>query len=130
VKEARTANQPVSQVRERCQISPMLFYPGEKIADRAARTALQALAAAIRDPNFQMTSKAMSRLDAALILNRTTEMLRLARSDCNLCLLDNLHYMPRLLARGARRSVVPDRIAKVHDVRVNMRLFEGQVLSP
>jgi len=41
LKEARTANLPVSQVCERYQISPTLFYQWEKVADRAARTALQ-----------------------------------------------------------------------------------------
>jgi len=40
LKEARTANLPVSQVCERYQISPTLFYQWEKVADRAARTAL------------------------------------------------------------------------------------------
>jgi transposase-like protein len=41
LKEVRTANLPVSQVCERYQISPTLFYQWEKVADRAAHTALQ-----------------------------------------------------------------------------------------
>lgn len=41
LKEARTANLAVSQVCEQYQISPTLFYQWEKVAERAARTALQ-----------------------------------------------------------------------------------------
>ena len=41
VKEGRTTNLTVSQVCEQYRISPTLFYQWERIADRAALTALQ-----------------------------------------------------------------------------------------
>lgn len=41
VKEGRTTNLTISQVCDQYQISPTLFYQWERIADRAALTALQ-----------------------------------------------------------------------------------------
>jgi len=41
LKEGRTTNLTISQVCDQYQISPTLFYQWERIADRAALTALQ-----------------------------------------------------------------------------------------
>jgi transposase-like protein len=41
LKEGRTTNLTLSQVCDQYQISPTLFYQWERIADRAALTALQ-----------------------------------------------------------------------------------------
>jgi len=41
LKEGRTTNLTISQVCDQYQISPTLFYQWERLADRAALTALQ-----------------------------------------------------------------------------------------
>ncbi len=57
------------------------------------------------------------------------QILSLPRARRNPRPLDNLHNMASLLAGCARGPIVADRVDKIHDVCIHMRLFDRQVLA-
>src|SRR5206468_11549909 len=57
------------------------------------------------------------------------EILRAAGARRLVCFLDDLDHVPRLLARRTHRAVLEHRLDQVHDVGVDVRLLDRQVVA-